>query len=480
MDNEVTLIMKMVAAKQISAQMANKILQMLDSFKKEGNPDLGQQLIRQLVKSFDEKQNNNKDVVFTDDLPNEPQIEIIRDLRDGTHLLIEQKSGNIVIQGWEKDYIYAKSEGGVNSLAIKRKENQLKFSGYNDILLYIPDSIAKVTLFSGTGIVDIDSCPGEVAVYSSSGNVEIRKSNEIVKATTSKGNIFIEDCSNSLFLRSKTGDIFTKLQEEDYIYQDIKQNKSDILLADIQTDTGDVSLMGLNIPIKAKSGTGNIQVAKCRNTEMDIQAGNNITLTDVGDDISVKAHEGNIEIEEFSGKLRIESHKSEICLRKTGDAEINIQSDSGDIFIQDCYADLNIKSREGNVSVSGKNLSFGGMGKIRLDIVSGNINLSRRTFEDIKINLENGDVKLDMEKLLTDAEARINVIKGNVTVKMSPDASCQVSTHALPESTKVELPIKIMETDRENISGVMNGGKSTINLNAPNGEIRLLKLLDIN
>lgn len=226
-----------------------------------------------------------------------------------------------------------------------------------------------------------------------------------------------------------------------------------------------------------KSNSGKITAERCRGQSINVESnGGSIDLRDIANDMDLKSEGGDILVEDFLGKINVRSKDADIFIRKSGDTEIRIESDGGNIEIEDCYADAYVNSGTGDVHISGGNLSFGGMGKVDLKIESGDAYLRRRTFEDVRIAIGNGNAELNMEKLNLGGSGRISVYRGDITIRVSPSFKCEMTAHALRKRIHMDLPIKIMEKDKNQMRGMLNGGGSKVELIAPDGEIRLQAL----
>ena len=116
------------------------------------------------------------------------------------------------------------------------------------------------------------------------------------------------------------------------------------------------------------------------------------------------------------------------------------------------------------------------MGKVDLRMKSGEAFLSRRTFEDVKIVIENGKAELNMEKLNSGGSGQISVYRGDITLRMSPEFPCDIAAHAPKKNVNIDLPIEFTEKNKKHVKGKLNGGGSNIELIAPDGVINLQAL----
>jgi len=100
----------------------------------------------------------------------------------------------------------------------------------------------------------------------------------------------------------------------------------------------------------------------------------------------------------------------------------------------------------------------------------------KKTIQDVRIALEEGNVELDMEKLSSGGVGLVNVDSGDITVKVLPSFRCEVIAHAPRKKIHMELPIEVLEKDKDRLRGTLNGGGTKIELIAPDGEIRFQAL----
>jgi DUF4097 and DUF4098 domain-containing protein YvlB len=416
-------------------------------------------------------------------------VGVIMDIPNGTEMVLEKPTGNVVIQGWDQPHVRAESEG--NSSTVLRTEKNLKIKSESDITLYIPPAIAKISVAGGSGLIDIDKYPNEVAVDSDTGDVNIREAGEVVEASSVQGSITLEDCRGKVSLESESGNITVRKAADVRIRNvdgtiDLEKSLDDLLKdqtgaptvveVNVETVSGDVVLADIGGNVDVKSSYGNITMERCRGQSISVESGGVLALRDVANNVHLKGKNGDITVEDFLGEIRAKAEDAEVSLRNSGDAEIYIESDGGNISIEDCYADVHVNSGASNVRVFGGTLSFGGMGKVDLEMKSGDAYLHRRTFEDVRIVIENGNVELNMEKLSSEGSGRISVYRGNITVRVSPTFPCEVDVHAPRKKVYMELPVEVIEKGKNQLQGTLNGGGSKIELIAPNGEVRLQAL----
>lgn len=415
-------------------------------------------------------------------------IGIIEGIPDGAEMMLEKSSGDVTIQSWDQSYIRAEGKGNLST--VLQTEKSLKIRSEDNIALYIPSAIGKISITSVSGSIDIEKYSNDIAIDNNIGDISIREASGNIRANSVSGSIMLEDYRGRVSLESKSGDITVKrtasiqigsvygtsnLEKSFQALEKLEASdpRSGILKnkADTEAVAGDADIGG---DISVKSSGGNITMEWCTSQSIYVDStGGSMRLRDVADNMNLKCENSDVTVENFSGKIRVGGKDTDISLRNSGDAEIYIESDGGDISIKDCYADVYVDSGTGNVQISGGSLAFGGMGKVDLKMKTGDAYLHRRTFEEILIAVENGNVDLNMEKLSSGGSGRISVDSGNITVRVLPSFRCEMIAHAPVEKIRMELPIKVIEESRNQLRGTLNGGGSKIELIAPDGEIRL-------
>ena len=418
---------------------------------------------------------------------------IIDDIPDGAELTIEKVAGNVKICGWEQPHVEVEGEGC--TATVLQDGRILNIEGDNDLALHVPRAIGRISVAIGSGSVCIEKHPNNISIDSDTADTNIREASGIIRASSIEGGMMLEDCCGEVSLESKSGDIcFRKTLNagaEDFDVTLTSSETADappeneraddgileVTRLDIRTASGNIMVAGAGGDMDVQSGGGNITVEHCSGQNIRVKSsGGSLVLRDVVDNVYLGSYGGSIEVVGFSGTVRIEAEASDVSLKNSGDAEIYIESNNGNISVEDCCADLYVNSGTGNVHVSGDNLSSGGMGKVELKMRSGDADLHCRTLEDFRIAMEDGNAELNVERLTSGGAGRISVYRGNITTRVPLNFQCEVTIHAPGKKAYVELPIQVIDKDKNLLRGTLNGGGSKIQLIAPNGEIRFQPL----
>jgi len=416
MNAETLWILKKLAAQEISAEFADRILRALELLQETEEGELVNNSTPEPVELVQENI-IRPDTITEKPLLGDDGVSIIEDIQDGTQLILE-KAGSITIQGWSNPYIKVEGEtkGKLDSSTVLKTVKNLKIWSESDTILYLPPAVAEINIANGSGSIDIREYPNDIIINSDTGEINISEASGSIKIDSFEGGITLENCRGKISLESNSG---------------------------------------------------------------------HITLSDVGDDIDVKTNSGDITLERCSGQsINVKSSGGYIVLKDTADGmslnhdtvNIRIESDGGNINIENCQANIYIDSGKGDISISGGNLPIGGMGKVELKMKAGDARLHQQSFQDIHIVIEEGNVELAMEKLPPSDMGQISVHKGNVNIGVLPDFGCELTALGSREKMHIELPLEIIEKDKNRLRGILNGGGGKMEVIAHDGDIKFYVL----
>jgi len=169
-------------------------------------------------------------------------------------------------------------------------------------------------------------------------------------------------------------------------------------------------------------------------------------IEDIPDEAELAVEKaGNITIQGWDEPyLRIEGEKNSSTMRLAGNL-MSVRCDSDITF----YVPLSIKK-----------ISFAaGSGLVDIENCPDNTVIDNDN-RDINVRHARGNVKISSNR-------------GNITVKVPPDFGCELIARGSREHMYIELPVEVMEKDKNLLRGTLNGGGATLEILAPDGEIRL-------
>lgn len=241
------------------------------------------------------------------------------------------------------------------------------------------DGIDKdANILNSHGNVEARSLGGKLSVENSFGNVDTDKINENVIVNNKHGNINIDNIEGDLTLRNAFGNI-----------EAMNINGS----VEIENSHDSILVQKVSKDVKIKGKYGNIETKNVKGKLTIENSNGNITVDKIDDEVNVANRFGNTDISEVSKSLRIVSKNGNINYSTSHPIEkgIDIDNEFGDINIDlpsTQKGSFNIVTEYGNIS---DRFGFA----IKESINEQRINESNGNNE-VKIDVRdrNGDIKI--------------------------------------------------------------------------------------
>ncbi|RKY98061.1 MAG: hypothetical protein DRQ13_03945 [Ignavibacteriae bacterium] len=339
----------------------------------------------------------------------------------GDKLDLSTRMGNITIGTWDKNEVNV-----VVKNIIEEELNQLKMEQSG--------SVVKV-IFKGDDSDNIEfevTIPSELNLDLATGGGNISLNGDLdgtIDVSTAGGNISTKNINGKADISTAGGNITTG---------DINND------ADISTAGGDMKIGRVNGTADISTAGGNIKVGDVSGSADISTAGGNISVKNVGGNADVSTAGGNISVQIVSGSAEINTAGGNLSLSSaTGKVEANTAG--GNIKLEDIHGFIDANTAGGNIYAElypdGKNPSD-------LNTAGGNI------------------------ELLVPSDAKATII---ATFRVKRWYDGEELDHI--KSDFKESSIKRNKEDREvEVTYVLNGGGSTIELNTAMGDIEIRKL----
>ena len=141
-----------------------------------------------------------------------------------------------------------------------------------------------------------------------------------------------------------------------------------------KTGSADQRTAGTLALVKAKSGSGDIAVARVSGATVVDTGSGDITVNDAGADLRAKSGSGDVGVASVAGSAGISTGSGDVTIGATGGAAV-LKSGSGDLRVGQAHANLSMSTASGDLvidtqhrgSVDAKNAS----GDVRIGIPSG-------------------------------------------------------------------------------------------------------------
>ncbi|MBT8392121.1 MAG: hypothetical protein KJO48_10180 [Ignavibacteria bacterium] len=292
---------------------------------------------------------------------------------------------------------------------------EIKFEGEDSdefqLMLNIPSSL-NLDLSTGGGGIDIEGdINGKVDASTGGGDINVQTIGGIADLSTGGGNI-------------RTGDI----------------NGG----ADISNGGGEIEVGIINGTADLSTGGGGITITSVMNSADVSTGGGNINVGDIGGEADVSTGGGNIKIGSVSGSVDV----------STGGGNITLESAKGKLDVSTGAGNITLKNITGFVDAST------GAGDIYAEFIPDGKNESELTTGI-------GDIELRVP-----SSAKATIIASTKVIMWSGDDSDldKIQSDFKPSNVKRNKESKTIE-----VTYILNGGGSTIELSTGMGEINIKK-----
>ena len=156
--------------------------------------------------------------------------------------------------------------------------------------------------------------------------------------------------------------------------------------------SGDLTISGVELPVTAKTGSGNVTVAHV-SAESRVSSGSgDLTINSVKGILYAQTGSGNIRADGIAGDAFVNTGSGDIQVRQSAGGSVKAQTGSGNIKLQGIKGGLRADAGSGNIQAEGEPTA-----DWRLDAGSGNITLrvpSQASF-NIDARTSSGTLKIN-------------------------------------------------------------------------------------
>lgn len=360
-------------------------------------------------------------LLFANSVFAQKDVENSFSVKSDGNLNLSTSMGNISIDTWNKNE--------VNIIAKNILESEV------DLLTMSKSGNKVEVIFKGDDSDDVEfevMIPVELNLELSTGGGNIDLKSDLmgkIEASTAGGNISTKNINGIADISTAGGNINVG---------DINNN------ADISTAGGDIKVGSITGLADISTAGGNITVGSVNNSADISTAGGNISIGNIDGNADVSTAGGNISVQIVSGSAEINTAGGNLNLSSaTGKVEANTAG--GNIKLEDIHGFIDANTAGGNIYAElypdGKNPS--------------------------DLNTAGGDIKL-----LIPSDAKATII-ATFHVKKWYDG---VELDHIKSDFKESSIIRNKEDREIEVTYVLNGGGSTIELNTAMGDIEIRKL----
>ena len=156
--------------------------------------------------------------------------------------------------------------------------------------------------------------------------------------------------------------------------------------------SGDLTISGLELPVTAKTGSGNVTVERVSADSRVSSGSGDLTINSVKGILYAQTGSGNIRADGIAGDAFVDTGSGDIQVRQSAGGSVKAQTGSGNIKLQGIKGGLRADAGSGNIQAEGEPTA-----DWRLDAGSGNITLrvpSQASF-NIDARTSSGTLKIN-------------------------------------------------------------------------------------
>jgi hypothetical protein len=181
-----------------------------------------------------------------------------------------------------------------------------------------------------------------------------------------------------------------------------------------------------------------------------------------------------LDVQTVSGDLRAEGLRADGSLSTTsGDIDLadssgalQVSSTSGDVQMSGAFAGPQVQTVSGDITLAGAS------GRLRASSISGDIAL--RDLRDAQLDLEStsGDIEV-AGSLASGQESKVSNISGGVQARLTGAADLRLSASTVSGDLSSDLNLRDAQRERRSLSGTLGAGKTTLTISTTSGDIEV-------
>jgi hypothetical protein len=174
--------------------------------------------------------------------------------------------------------------------------------------------------------------------------------------------------------------------------------------------SGDLTIKGLQLPLTAKTGSGNVTVENVAADARVSSGSGDLTINSVKGTLNADTGSGNIRVDDLTGDAFANTGSGDVQVRQSGGGSVKAQTGSGNIKLQGVKGGLRADAGSGNIHAEGEPTS-----DWRLSAGSGNITLRvpQQASFNIDAHTQSGTLRIN-HPYTTQGTVAKNHIQGKV------------------------------------------------------------------
>lgn len=231
---------------------------------------------------------------------------------------------------------------------------------------------------------------------------------------------------------------------------------------------------------KALNISFKIYVPKAVSTDLETSGGN-IRLSELTGTQEFSTSGGNLTLDKLSGKLHGKTSGGNISIKDSKD-NIDLTTSGGNIDADNCSGTLNLETSGGNLNLSelkGSIRATTSGGNIHGDLISGDLTTHTSgggiTLKDLSGGVDASTSGGNINVTMSDVTKPVKLTNSGGDIQLKLPRNKGVDLRVSAENIRTESLGNFKGTqDRERIEGSLNGGGTSVRVNAGSGNVRLI------
>lgn len=186
-------------------------------------------------------------------------------------------------------------------------------------------------------------------------------------------------------------------------------------------------------------------------------------------DLKIENDEGNVEITEIAGEIRLRIDEGDILLSNLESTQIDVSVDEGDLVcknIRGATSTLFVNVDEGSVRLSNCEFST-----VDLESDEGDFILSGLIFEQGDFESDEGDIDGEID-VLAGGKCRMHTDEGDIFIRVPENIAARIRFQTQEGRIRSDFPMSVRDwgDDGERFNGTVGQGETLIRLNISSDE----------
>ncbi|PCK33439.1 DUF4097 family beta strand repeat-containing protein [Pseudoalteromonas piscicida] len=240
--------------------------------------------------------------------------------------------------------------------------------------------------------------------------------------------------------------------------------------------SGEVTEFVVKMPRRYKSWGGGdgstLTIYMPRTSELDFEGVIvDVAAADLTAGARIKTVNGNIKVEQISGKISLETVNGDIDSRDL-DGNIQFETVNGDID------DVASKGKLRFNAVNGEIKTQTTATELRLENVNGEVELKMAALKDLRLSTVNGEIAVYADELLDNASINMESVSGDIELNFPKDVSArfEINAHSggrISNKLSSDQVKKAKYGPARSLEFVLNGGNADVEIDTVSGDIEL-------